>query len=209
MTDITEHYLARSSITKTFWEQNVSLLEKSRFRAKLEFKPGILAAASVFAGGPGSAAFDENFVKDILEPNIIALSIPQFSLDVKRIMTLGRVRYSVKSNEYQDIRIIFMETTDLKIKYFFEKYMRCFFSQSTLQRMYYPDDAAFTLTVENIDENGESSNIKETYEGCIPSFINDFNYDVQDDASAVSTTEIIVVFKKQEITKDDKKEGKK
>jgi len=188
-------------LNNSYWTK--SLLEKSNFKAVFTFTKAIESKILDYVGVMYDAESTEyeSFKKILGDPtiltnNTISVSIPQFSLDVKRVLTLGEVRYSVKSNEYQDLRLGFVEEVGVPIKKFFEIYMRCFFDQNKLKRRFYPDDIAFTLEVENLDEFGVAKSSEE-YTGCLPSFINDYNYDIQDGAESISSTEIILTFKKQ------------
>ena len=121
--------------------------------------------------------------------NIFKVDCPSIKLGVDAREIDMIPRFTIKNYEYDDLSVSFIESSELKFRYFFYQWMTKALGPDSYTRNYYSHVVASSFEIHPIDFNGNSS-IADVFHEILPYDINSINYDIMDDGTQTALTTV-------------------
>ncbi len=107
--------------------------------------------------------------------NAVEVSVPGVTMGVSGVILGGRTRYAAQERSDQDLRITFLEDSNMSARRFFDKWIALAYDPYTRIRKFPDDMKAIDIIISTFDQSGNVTYFDEFIEP-FPFEINDLDY---------------------------------
>lgn len=150
------------------------ILRPNRFKVEMTYPQGMSQSSKAL--GEEYATFR------IMSAQVSNIGMDSGKLDINQVT----INY-YKQRSDMDLSLGFIDTSDLKLREFFNKWMRIGYDADTRVRGYTNDLKCAFIKIFPLDETGKASSKHDIFYDCIPFEISDINYDMGQENSYVKT----------------------
>jgi len=159
---------------------------------------GVLRLNRFYGVIHGLKGFMPKGYDSFLSWNIFKVDCPSIKLESesREVDMIPRIYF--KNYVYDDLSISYIESSELRFRRFFAKWMKNVLDPNSYSRKYYNDVKADSFKVYPINFKGTAYTYDIFYD-IVPFEINSINYDVQDDASQTVLTTVKFKYLRHEV----------
>lgn len=178
-------------ISNSFVSRSKDLLRSNRFY--IEFNKPVAKFSSE------DDEYNIDSISDILSYNALSVSCPDITVDVGEYEINAWRQFYLKTRLDGDLTITWLETSEYKIRRFFNAWIKIGYNNVTRQRQYINTICAHSVKIFPLGPNGETT-FCDRFETVFPFAINSLEYNVAND-NTLLYTECRFKYKFHELTR--------